>query len=70
MDILIILLICIIVFQEGVRLFDKRETVRRERELLNRIMTKDYAQYAQVEGRQIFTSVEEDAFEEEGVPPL
>jgi len=70
MDILTIVLICVIIFQEGVRIFDKRETVRRERELLNRIMTRDYAQYAQVEGRQVFMPVEEEDSEEEGVAPV
>jgi len=47
MEITIIVLIGVIIYQAIDRQLDKREAVKRERELLNRLMARDYAQYVQ-----------------------
>jgi len=49
MEITIAVLIGIIIYQVVISQLDKREAVRREKELLNRVMSRDYAQYAQVD---------------------
>ena len=48
MQIAIWVLIGVIIYQGVIHQLDKKEAVRRESELLNRIMARDYAQYGQV----------------------
>ena len=67
MEIAIAVLVGIVIFQGVISQLDKREAVRRERELLNRVMSRDYAQYAPVEALKNFDIEDEGEPEEIGV---
>jgi uncharacterized membrane protein len=46
MEVAIAVLICIIIYQGVMFVMERKESVRRENELLNRLMARDYEQYA------------------------
>ena len=52
MEVAIAVLIGIIIYQGVIHQLDKREAVRRESELLNRIMAKSYEEYVMAEARK------------------
>ena len=69
MNIAVIVLIVVIIYQGVIHQLDKREAVRRESELLNRIMARDYAQYAQAKITEKFYDKEPENEEREyGIP--
>jgi len=65
MQIAIAVLIGVIIYQAIDRQLDKREAVKREKELLDRVMARDYAQLAQVKLTEKFYDKEPEAVHEE-----
>ena len=49
MEVSLGVLTAVIIFQAVVNRLERKEAIRRENDLLNRVMARDYGQYAQVE---------------------
>ena len=65
MEIAIVVLIGVIIYQGIIHQLDKMEAVKREKELLDRVMARDYAQFAQVKLTEKFYDKESEAVPEE-----
>ena len=70
MEIAIVVLIGILLYQGFIGWLDRREAKQRESELLNRLMARDYAQYAQAKITEKFYDKEpvEGEQREYGIP--
>lgn len=68
MEVAIAVLIGVIIYQGVIHQLDKREAVRREGDLLNRVMARDYGQYAQAKITEKYYDKEPVTQEEMGVP--
>lgn len=74
MDVIVVVVLClIIVYQVVERYLDRRTNMNRESELLNRIMAKNYLEYAKMEPRgETFQVVKVDDLlkeqQEKGIP--
>jgi len=65
MNTLVAVLIGVIIYQGIIHQLDKMEAVKREKELLDRVMSKDYAQFAQVKLTEKYYDKEPEAVQEE-----
>jgi len=70
--IIIGVLIGVIIYQGIINWIERREAKNREKELLNRIMARDYTQYTQTEAwqRVQIAPAEDEELYEEGVDVL
>jgi len=67
MEVSLGVLTAVIIFQAVVNRLERKEAIRRENDLLNRVMARDYGQYAQVElAKDIQPQPEFEV--EEGIP--
>ena len=69
MEIAIVVLIGMLLYQGFLGWLDRKEAKQREGELLNRLMARDYAQYAQAKITEKFYDKEPEKEEREyGIP--